>query len=81
MSTKSTITTEIIAERAKQEQMWGNENDDAHSEEAWSAIITHELGQACFHEDNSATFRKQMIKVAAVAVAAIEAIDRAKDVA
>jgi hypothetical protein len=58
--------------------MWGNENDDSHSEESWSAIITHELGQACFHEDNSAKFRQQMVKVAAVAVAAIEAIDRAK---
>lgn len=70
------ILEEIKAEREKQKTMW--RGDDTHSETDWSAIITHELGQACFIEDECKTFREQMIKVAAVAVAAIEAADRAR---
>lgn len=78
MSVLGPIWTELRIEREKQKQLWGNGNDDSHSEECWSAIISHELGQACFHDDSSKKFRQQMVKVAAVAVAAIEAIDRAK---
>lgn len=73
------IYDEIKQERAKQDKIWGGSaNEDSHSEESWSAILTHELGQACFHDDDSAKFRQQMVKVASVAVAAIEAMDRSK---
>ncbi|HVX01258.1 MAG TPA: hypothetical protein VHA52_12610 [Candidatus Babeliaceae bacterium] len=75
---RQAILNQIDTEREKQEKMWGNDNDDTHSEEMWDAIVVHELGQSCFHDDDSATFRKQMIKVAAVAVAAIESLDRSR---
>jgi hypothetical protein len=68
------IYDEIKAERAKQKNMW--RMDSFHSHTDWSGIITHELGQAVFIADEERTFREQMVKIAAVAVAAIEAVDR-----
>jgi hypothetical protein len=67
------ILDELKTEREKQKTMW--DHDDSHTEETWSVIIMHELAHACFSPDGSESFRKQMIKVAAVAVAAIEAYD------
>ncbi len=81
--TFSTVCDEIMDERAAQVGRWGGAaRDDLHSLEGWVALLTRHVGLATAESpgqrdgDTTARFRKQMIRVAAVAVAAVEAIDR-----
>src|SRR5690349_17719884 len=72
------ILSEIITERQCQDAMWGPDHDDAHSPADWAGILVRHLGLAM--GDGASVdperFRKQLVRVAAVAVAAVEAIDR-----
>lgn len=79
------ILEEIIQERDHQDKKWGGPaHDDKHGPYAWVAFMTTYLGQAVSdivnekgnYEVNLRTFRYHMIKVAALAVAAIEVADR-----
>lgn len=83
------ILAEIEAERKAQDAKWGEQN---HSPIEWSAILTEECGEVAkealeFHfqrEKNTAewsaqklqSYRKELIQVAAVAVAMIESLER-----
>lgn len=69
------IFAEIKAEREYQNKLWGTEFDDKNTINDWSAYITRYLGQATGSE-NEAEQRTQMMKVASLAVAALEAINR-----
>lgn len=70
------IVEEILAEREYQDNKWGGDiYDDMHSSCDWVAFITKHLGKAVT-APWSGTFRIQMIKVAALAVAAAEWHDR-----
>lgn len=72
--TKGRIVKNILDERDYQDRKWGGERyDDKHNEHDWSAYIVEHLGKAI---TNPHTFRTQMVKVAALAVAAIEWVDR-----
>lgn len=78
-----TIYDEIAAERAYQEGLWGNEADDAlNTPWMWAAYIgayaTKWMVGSFLPLKRSVTdeFRKCMVKVAALAVAAIQSIDR-----
>ncbi len=73
-----TILEEIAAERQRQNQKWGGaSNDDRHSSHSWAYLLVKHLGQSGIGDDwNPIVFRKQMIRVAALAVAAIEWHDR-----
>jgi hypothetical protein len=69
------IYLEIAEERVKQDEQWGGpEHDDEHTAFEWLGIITHYLGRGLINAD--VLSRKAMVQVAALAVAAIEWIDR-----
>lgn len=73
---KDSIYSEITIERAKQDKQWGGAEHDAHhSSNDWVAYLTKHVGRAVHWPWNVVTFRRQMIVVAAVAVAAIEWCD------
>lgn len=62
---------EIGVERAKQDLQWGGpEHDATHSRLDWISLIAAQLEKAALpHEE----FKERMVKVAALAVAAMEA--------
>lgn len=84
------VFAEIIEERLRQNEKWGEQN---HSPLEWIAILTEEVGEVAreaheFHfgvrgttemiEDKLRKYRWEMVQVAAVAVQAIECLDRKK---
>jgi len=69
------ILDEIKKEREYQNQKWGNDFDNRNNANDWSAYITRYNGNASFAETPQ-EWRKQMLKVATLAVAAIESYDR-----
>lgn len=75
------IFSEVEAERQYQENKWGNAFDDKNSPYNWSAYIGQYSTRNLIGDPakvDPAKFRADMVKVAAIAVAAIEAHDRAK---
>jgi hypothetical protein len=72
-----TIYEEIQLERQKQDKEWGGPmHDDNHNPHDWITYIVKHLGKSITWPFNMDTFRYQMIRVAALAVAAIEWTDR-----
>jgi NTP pyrophosphatase (non-canonical NTP hydrolase) len=82
------VLFEVETERMRQDAKWGEQN---HSNELWMAILTEEVGEAAqalldsrykvvnparYTPDVDAHLREELVQVAAVAVAWIEAIDR-----
>lgn len=74
---------EIRAEREYQQNKWGNEADDTvNSPNDFVSYIAHHStrwfsgGFEPYPSETIDEFRKQMIKVAALAVAAVESLDR-----
>lgn len=66
---------EIRDERSRQDVKWGgSEHDDDHSVNDFIAYIVKHAGRAV--EEPKNVQRRQMIRVAALAVAVIEKIDR-----
>lgn len=73
------LVKEIAGERQEQDKTWGGpEHDDKHCRSDWINFIIRHLGLAVDDgtADVSQRFRKQMIRVAALAIAAIESSDR-----
>lgn len=80
---RPTILAEVNEEREHQEEKWGSAFDDKNTVNDFVAYITRYAASAAFDGFSSAaTFartehqRQHFVKVAALAVAAIEAIDR-----
>jgi len=75
------ILDEIRCEREHQDKLSYEFKDDTHSMNDWVAFVVKYLGPSLNGgkgaEDKM--FRYQMIKVAAIAVAAVQAIDRKKE--
>jgi NTP pyrophosphatase (non-canonical NTP hydrolase) len=77
----NSILEEIKSERQKQDVKWGEQN---HNPIEWIAILTEEVGEASkaaleahFRDPSQIVdYRKELIQVAAVAVAMIESLDR-----
>lgn len=78
------VLKEVAAERERQEAKWGEQN---HTPFAYLAILGEEVGEAnkaaletFFEYERADTvyaeYRKELVQVAAVAVAAIECLDR-----
>ena len=65
----------IKAERLRQEDTWGQQNHDPMT---WLTILTEEVGEACAAalEGRGLPYRDEMVQVAAVAVAAIDCLER-----
>lgn len=79
------ILEEIREEKKHQDKKWGGpKHDDQHDAYAWAVLVTSYFGQAVSdfvnesgrHEARYRKFRYNMVKVAALAVAAIEVVDR-----
>lgn len=71
------IYDEIREEREAQDKKHGGpENDDKYNSNDWVAFIAKHAGQAMRRPWNRKVFRRQMIRVAALAVAAVEWCDR-----
>ena len=78
---------DVAAERARQDAKWGEQN---HAPSGWIVILAEELGEAAREAaavkfgsehhggaaDPLARFRAEMIQCAAVALAAVECVDR-----
>jgi hypothetical protein len=76
MATRDQIYQDINAERDAQDaQHGGAEHDDAHSLNDFVAFIARHAGKAV--DAPLVEQRKQMVRVAALAVAVIEKVDRA----
>jgi len=74
------VYNEIQKERARQDEKWGVQN---HHPIVWLAILGEEFGEACkasleIDQMDYSHYRKELIETAAVAVAAIESLDRGK---
>jgi len=74
---RKVLFQEIEDERNKQDAKWGGPtNDELHSSWDWIAFITKHTGKAVMWPWDGPLFRYQMVRVAALAVAAIEWFDR-----
>jgi hypothetical protein len=75
------VLIEVELERRRQDQKWGIQN---HNPADWLMILGEEFGEineaaltAKFvHNDGGRRYRKELVQVAAVAVAMIESLDR-----
>jgi len=74
---------DVLIERDRQDDRWGVQN---HSEFEWLAILTEEVGEAAqatlereFGDSEQTVdgLRTEIVQVAAVAIAWVEAFDRA----
>lgn len=72
----NTILQTIKDERAYQDKKWGISFDDKNTKNDWVTYITMYASQGAKMGESDARFRTMMLKVAALAVAAIEAGDR-----
>jgi hypothetical protein len=69
------ILDEIQAERDRQDAKWGGpEHDDRHSFGDWLHYLRKHVNKAV--GEDADVFKRQMIRAAALAIAAIEATDR-----
>jgi len=71
------ILMEVLQERIKQERKWGQQNHDPLK---WNAILGEEFGEVskAILEGDIKNYRDELIQVAAVAIAAIDSLDRMK---
>jgi hypothetical protein len=68
-----TVYNEIENERMEQDKKWGGpKHDDTHTHEEWMTFIYHHLAKSKTSEQR----RYQLVRVAALVVAAIESNDR-----
>lgn len=69
------VLLSVLAERHRQDKKWGQQDHNIHR---WSTILGEEFGESCKEafEGNLHSYRAELIRVAAVAVAAIECLDR-----
>jgi hypothetical protein len=67
------IIAQVITERKHQDMQWGGPaHDDQHPIEHWMGYLLHQLDRIRHqHKDRDA-----LIKIAALAVAAVESLDR-----
>lgn len=74
-TTRRVVHGEIREERKRQDDKWGGtEHDDEHSVSDFIAYVTKQAGEAVDRHRNIQ--RRQMIRVAATALALIEKLDR-----
>lgn len=71
----SNVLEEIKAEREHQDEVWGGpEHDDKHDEERWYELINERFFDP--RRTSQQQYRRHMIEIAALAVAAVESLDR-----
>lgn len=76
MTKRQSILVDIGNERVRQELKWDQKtNDDAYSPRDWRSLILYYCDYL-FYDEPKETLRKRYIQIAALAVAAVEALDR-----
>lgn len=72
----TTIIEEVLQQCDRNDAQWGgHEHDDAHTDIQWIEHIDHQF--YCLEEpDGMLQFRERMIKVASLAIQAVESYDR-----
>lgn len=70
------IACEVLAERQYQQEKWGNKFDKKNTANDWMAYILSYAGKAVTMPWDGPTYRKMLVKVAALCFAAIEWYDR-----
>jgi hypothetical protein len=75
---QESIIGEVIEERGRQDAEWGSVHDDGHTPGDWVAKLKRHLGLASGEGVGTdlGRYRRQMIRVAALAVAALESMER-----
>jgi NTP pyrophosphatase (non-canonical NTP hydrolase) len=65
----------VLAERKRQDEKWGRQD---HGPDMWLPILAEELGEVAkaILEGDPGDYRKELIQIAAVAIAALEALGR-----
>lgn len=79
LSLQPRVLGDIVDERGRQDSKWGGpEHDDEHLPGAWCGLIQDYAGWARVMAgmDSPDKYRRRMVQVAALAVAAIESHDR-----
>jgi NTP pyrophosphatase (non-canonical NTP hydrolase) len=73
---KPATIAKIETERARQEKLWGS--DDQKDPADWVVILAEELGEVSNEVQKLSYFkmRNELVQVAAVAIAAIEQLER-----
>lgn len=74
---RTRIFAEIDREREYQDGKWGDEFDQLNTPNDWVAYITAYVGKAVTLPWDGVSFRKAILKVAALCVAALERTDYA----
>ena len=70
------VLAEVARERHRQDQKWGGPtHDDQHDPSDWLEYI-HNKKEKAHGAETDAEYRKRMIQIAALAVAAVESLDR-----
>jgi hypothetical protein len=73
------VVNEVSSERKRQDDEWGGtEHDDQHDTRDWTGFLLDQ----CYRTDKAAMrgdlseYRERLVKVAALAIAAVESFDR-----
>jgi hypothetical protein len=71
---------EVIYERNYQVERWGTDHDKKHSPQDWATILTVWIGKAAsrtppYAASDNEEFRKRLVQIAAICVAAMEALE------
>lgn len=82
--TRERIIGDIIDERIRQIEMWGDQN---HPPVVWSTILSEEAGEVAkaalsihFDMEDDSNYREELLQCAAVCIAAIESLDKQKEI-
>lgn len=90
MGARAGVFDEVGDERKRQDEQWGGpEHDDAHALRDWLTFIEKQVGAARMRQEDQNSrpdiaggylhvpeLRRRLVKIAALAVAGIESIDR-----
>jgi hypothetical protein len=81
MSLSTQVMQDIAVERDTQDRQWGGaSHDDTHVMADWHQYINYQsdklLFEAIFPEPDLMECRDRLVKIAALAIAAIDSIDR-----
>ena len=74
------VVDDVLQERDYQRGRWSVEDDVLHSDCEWVTILITWLGKAgsAARSGDKSTLRKRLVQVAAISMAAVEALDRAR---
>jgi len=76
VTSRETIYAQIEAERLRQIKKWGDADRDDHRPGRWLRLIAEHRDRAIRDKRRPDAFRHQLVVIAALCVAAVEAHDR-----